>query len=165
MKSTRRGSFPVHRSEKTPGSKYSSTSGLSPRGAWKIPWTEEPSGLQSMGSQSRTRLSDFSSLHFSKVKGSVVSSSLQPQGLSPAKLLCPWDSPGKGTGVGCHFLLQGTFLTQESNLGLSHCRQTLYHLSHQGNINNNLNEFKKIYFESIMPQTSHKRSNFYEGIK
>ena len=29
--------------------------------AWKIPWTEEPSGLQSMGSQSRTRLSDFSS--------------------------------------------------------------------------------------------------------
>ena len=36
--------------------------------AWKIPWTEESSGLQSMGSQSRTRLSDFSSLHFSKVK-------------------------------------------------------------------------------------------------
>ena len=27
--------------------------------AWKIPWTEEPGGLQSMGSQSRTRLSDF----------------------------------------------------------------------------------------------------------
>ena len=32
MKSTRRGSFSVRRSEKTPGSKYSSTSGLSPRG-------------------------------------------------------------------------------------------------------------------------------------
>ena len=30
--------------------------------AWKIPWTEEPGGLQSMGSQSRTRLSDFTSL-------------------------------------------------------------------------------------------------------
>ena len=29
--------------------------------AWKIPWTKEPGGLQSMGSQSRTRLSDFSS--------------------------------------------------------------------------------------------------------
>ena len=42
------------------------------------------------------------------------------------------DSPGKNTGVGCHFLLQGIFLTQESNLGLLHCRQTLYHLSHQG---------------------------------
>ena len=34
----------------------------------------------------------------------------------PARLLCPWDSPGKNTGVGCHFLLQGIFLTQGSNL-------------------------------------------------
>ena len=31
------------------------------------------------------------------------------------RLLCPWDSPGKNTGVGCHALLQGTFLTQGSN--------------------------------------------------
>ena len=35
--------------------------------------------------------------------------------------------------MGCHFLLQGIFLTQGSNPGLSHCRQTLYQLSHQGN--------------------------------
>ena len=35
-------------------------------------------------------------------------------------LLCPWDSPGKNTGVGCHFLLQGIFLTQGSNLHLLH---------------------------------------------
>ena len=34
------------------------------------------------------------------------------------RLLCPWDSPGKNTGVGCHFLLQGVFLTQRSNLHL-----------------------------------------------
>ena len=34
--------------------------------------------------------------------------------------------------MGCHFLLQGIFLTQGSNLGLLHCRQTLYHLSHWG---------------------------------
>ena len=40
-------------------------------------------------------------------------------------LLCPWDFPGKSTGVGCHFLLQGIFLTQASNPGLLHCRQTL----------------------------------------
>ena len=46
-------------------------------------------------------------------------------------LLHPWDFPGKNTGVGCHFLLQGIFLTQGSNLGLLNCRQTLYHLSHQ----------------------------------
>ena len=34
--------------------------------------------------------------------------------------------------VGCHFLLQGIFPTQGLNLGLPHCRQMLYHLSHQG---------------------------------
>ena len=38
---------------------------------------------------------------------------------------------GKSTGVGCHCLLRGIFLTQGSNLGLLHCRQTLYRLSHQ----------------------------------
>ena len=43
-----------------------------------------------------------------------------PSALYFAKLLCPWDSPGKNTGVGCHFLLQGIFLTQESNLCLLH---------------------------------------------
>ena len=36
----------------------------------------------------------------------------------PARFLCPWDSPGKNTGVGCHALLQGIFLTQGSNLCL-----------------------------------------------
>ena len=36
------------------------------------------------------------------------------------------------SGVGCHFLLQGIFLTQGSNPSLLHCRQTLYHLSPQG---------------------------------
>ena len=40
-------------------------------------------------------------------------------GLYPARLLCPWDSPGKNTGVGCHALLQGIFLIQESNPCLS----------------------------------------------
>ena len=35
---------------------------------------------------------------------------------------CPWDSPGKNTGVGCHFLLQGIFLTQGSNLHFLHLR-------------------------------------------
>ena len=46
----------------------------------------------------------------------------------------PWDSPGKNTGVGSHFLLQGIFQTQVSNLGLLHCRQILYCLSHQGRV-------------------------------
>ena len=42
---------------------------------------------------------------------------------------------GKSTVVGCHFLLQGIFPNQGSNLGLLHCRQTLYRLSHQGSQN------------------------------
>ena len=54
---------------------------------------------------------------------SVVSDSLQCHGLRPARLLCPWDSPGKNTGAGCHSLLQEIFLTQGSNPGLLHCRQ------------------------------------------
>ena len=38
---------------------------------------------------------------------SVISSSLQPYGLQPTRLLCPWDPPGKNNGVSCHFLPQG----------------------------------------------------------
>ena len=63
---------------------------------------------------------------------SVVSDSLWPHGLYPARLLCSWDFPRKSTGMGCHFLLQRIFPTQGSSLGLLHSRQTLYHLSHQG---------------------------------
>ena len=48
-----------------------------------------------------------------------------------SRLLCPWNSPGTNTGVGSHSLLQRIFLTQESNPGLLHHRQILYHLSHQ----------------------------------
>ena len=67
------------------------------------------------------------------VSRSVVSDSLQHHGLQPARLLCPWDSPGKNTGVGCHSLPQGIFWTQGSNLSLPHllhCRWILYPLSH-----------------------------------
>ena len=55
--------------------------------------------------------------------------------LAPARLLCPWDSPGKNTGVGCHFLLQGIFPSQGLNPGLLHCRQILYQLSCEGSPN------------------------------
>ena len=63
---------------------------------------------------------------------SHVRLSVSPWTVACTRLLCPWDFLGKNTGVGCHFLLQGIFLTQGSNPGLLHCRQTLYHLSHQG---------------------------------
>ena len=45
---------------------------------------------------------------------------LWPNGLQPTRLLCPWDFPGKNTGVGCHFLLKGIFLTQGLNPHLLH---------------------------------------------
>ena len=44
--------------------------------------------------------------------------SLWRHGLQPTRLQCPWDFPGKNTGLGCHFLLQGIFPTQGSNPGL-----------------------------------------------
>ena len=49
---------------------------------------------------------------------------------SPFRLLCPWDSPGRNTRVGCYALLQGIFPTWGSNPGLLHCRWILYRLSH-----------------------------------
>ena len=64
-------------------------------------------------------MAEWSSIICMHVSGvcvcSVMSDSVQPRGLQPARLLCPWDSPGKNTGVGCHVLLQGTFPTQGLN--------------------------------------------------
>jgi len=59
----------------------------------------------------------------------VVSDSLQPYGLWLSRLLCPWDSPGKNTGVSAHSLLQGIFPTWGWNPHLLHllnCRRSLY---------------------------------------
>ena len=50
------------------------------------------------------------------VRCSVVSNSLQLHGLWSARLLCPWNSPGKNIGVGSHYLLQGTFQIQAFEL-------------------------------------------------
>ena len=58
--------------------------------AWKILWTEEPGGLQSMGLQ-RVGHNWATELNWTE------------------RLLCPWGFPGKSTGVVCHFLLQGIF--------------------------------------------------------
>ena len=62
-----------------------------------------------------------------KVKVTVMSDSLQPHGP-----YCPWNTPDQNIGVGSYSLLQGIFLAQGLNLGLLHCRQILYCLSHQG---------------------------------
>ena len=65
------------------------------------------------------------------VSHSVMCDSCDPMACSLQAPLPVW-FPSKNTGVGCHCLLQGIFLTQGSNLGLLHCRQILYHLSYQG---------------------------------
>ena len=50
---------------------------------------------------------------------SVVSDSVRPHGRQPTRLLRPWDSPGKNTGVGCHFLLQCMKVESESEVAQS----------------------------------------------
>ena len=81
--------------------------------------------------KSWTRLSDWTELRdildawLSEIC-SVVSNSLRSHGL-----YSPWNSLGQNTGVGSLSLLQGIFPKQGSNPGLLHCRQILYHLSHQ----------------------------------
>ena len=60
-----------------------------------------------------------------------MDSSVEEVPEDPIRLLCPWNSPCKNTGVHIHSFPQGTFLSQGSNPGLLHCRQILYCLSHQ----------------------------------
>ena len=77
---------------------------------------------------------------------------LQPHGLYATRLLCPWNFPGKNTGVGSHFLLQGTFPPlglnlyllhllhwQVDSLPLSHLR-SLY--GERGTLNNKESQFR-----------------------
>ena len=97
----------------------------------RTPWTAAYQAPPSMGF---SRQDDWSGVPSpSWVSNLVMSNSLWPHGACQAPL--PRNSPGKNTGVGCHFLPQGIFLTQELNLGLLHHRQILYQLS-----------YRKVYF-------------------
>ena len=82
-----------------------------------------------------------------------MSDSKRPHGVQPTRLLLLWDFPGNSTGVGYHFLLQDTFPTQGLNPGLPRCRQTLYHLSHQGSPSEkdivNFSAFNSTYLFSL----------------
>ena len=81
------------------------------------------------------------------VSYSVMSDSVTPWTVAYQAPL--WNSPGKNTGMSCHSLLQGIFLTQRLNPGLLHCRQILYHLSYQGSP---VKEYTtvKVYLEGII---------------
>ena len=65
---------------------------------------------------------------------SVMDESLQPCLPSPTKLFCPWNSPGKNTGMGFHALLQGIFPMQGQNLHLLHWQADPLPLSHKGSL-------------------------------
>ena len=66
------------------------------------------------------------------VSCSVVADSLQPYGLRLVRFLCPWDSFGGNTGVGCHSLLQEIFPNPGIEPGSPYGRWILYRLCHQG---------------------------------
>ena len=91
---------------------------------------------------------------------SVVSDSLWPHGLQPARLLGPWESLGKTTGVVCKALLQGIFPTQGLNPGFSHCKQILHHLSYKGSPAKGSVQFSSVQFslsvvsDSLRPHES-----------
>ena len=74
------------------------------------------------------------------------------------QVLRPWDSPGKNTGVGSHPLLQGIFPTQGLNSGLPHCRQTLYHLCHQGSPSSFLGSCNHLSLKSVFQHCSCQRN-------
>ena len=75
---------------------------------------------------------------------SDISDTLWPYGLLPTSFLCPWNFPGKNTGVGYHFLFQGIFLTQRWNLLLLHWQADFFfhHCAtweaHIGNLENHI---------------------------
>ena len=97
--------------------------------AWVSPWTVEPGGLYSPCGYTESLviylfifLNEHYLMYFSLLlirEGamcvcSVVSDSLTLWTVAH-QAVCPWHSPGKNTGGGCHFLLHGIFLTQELN--------------------------------------------------
>ena len=62
---------------------------------------------------------------------SVVYNSVRPHRRQPARLLCPWDSPGKNIGVGCHFLLQCMHACMLSRFSRVRLCATLWTAAHQ----------------------------------
>ena len=90
-----------------------------------------------------------------------MSDSLQTYGLQPVRLLCPEDSPGKKTEVGCHALLQWIFLTQGSNLCFSHLtcngRRVPYHQPHPGSPKGLLTIYLERITEDYFPEDEQMR--------
>ena len=92
---------------------------------------------------------------------SCVSLYYNARGLQLPRNLCPWDCPCKNTGVYCHFLLWGTFLTQRLNTQLLQWQVDFFPLTHQGNLVEYYSAIKrtKMYLKnkdagtSVIPQS------------
>ena len=96
-----------------------------------------------------------------------------PMDCSPpgSSILYPHGFSSKNIGVGCHALLQGIFPTQGSNPGLLHCREILYHLSHQRSpwiMNNVLSCFSRVRLFvtpwTIGPQAPLSRQKYWSRL-
>ena len=85
----------------------------------------------------------------------------RPHGLQPSRLLCPWDSPGQNTGVGCHALLQGIFPTRGLNPRLLHLLQRQVRslpLAPPGKHINRWTAFKEVCLAAAALWQRHRRS-------
>ena len=101
---------------------------LSYQGSLRIlEWVAYPFSSGSSKPKNQTRVSCIAS-------GFFTNWATRETWLKPARILCPWNSLGKNTGMGWYALLQGIFLTQRLNTGLLHCRKILYSLYHQGSL-------------------------------
>ena len=78
----------------------------------------------------------------------------RPTLCNPCKAPRQWNFPGKNTGVGCHSLLQGIFLTQGPNPGLLHYRHIFHCLSHQRRPQAESCVSHKSYIEVLTPSTA-----------
>ena len=114
-----------------------------------VPWPEiEPRHL-ALGAQNLSHWSTrgvlSTVLFFKSINSEVKSLSHVRLFETPTRLLCPWDFPGKSTGVGCHSLLQGIFPTQGLNLGLPHYRQMLLPFEPPGKSNKQTNKSNNLW--------------------
>ena len=82
-----------------------------------LAWRKEPDRLQSMGLQ-RVEPDWVTSIHTAAAKSLQSCPTLRSHRHQPIRLPRPWDSPGKNTGVGCHFLLQCMKVKTESEVTL-----------------------------------------------
>ena len=94
-------------------------------------WQQQPRGVRWGGGRTK-RDGTYVCAMFCSVTQSCLTV-CDPMDCSPPVSSVCGDSPGKNTGVGNQSLLQGIFLTQESNRGLLHCRWILYQLSYKAN--------------------------------